>query len=67
MVLTWARRLSLPAFFYLPLNFTVPLNFISSTPSTSFKAVEDENHLFDIGLTVMVSSLATLALCACPS
>lgn len=51
------------AFFHLPLNFTIPLSFIHSTPSTSFKSVDEDNHLFNVGLTVTVSSLAPCCVC----
>lgn len=45
------------AFFHLLLNSTILLSFINSTPLTYFKSADD-NHLFNVGLTVTVSSLA---------
>lgn len=41
------------------LNSTIPLSFISSTPSASFKPVDGDNHLFNVGATITVSSLAS--------
>ena len=38
---------------HLSLNSTLPLSFISSTPSISFKSTDAYNHLFNIGLIKM--------------